>query len=66
MTWISWPHLILIGTEVFYVMADIGYNHSYFKKYRLITQNAELSGDPNISCFPDSFDDLTEIIRISL
>ena len=57
--WISCPHLI--GTEVFYIMAGIGYNHSYFEKYKLITQKAELSGDPNISRFPDSFDDLTEV-----
>jgi len=57
--WVSWPHLI--GTEVFYIMAGIGYDHSFFKKYKLITQKAELSGDPNISRFPDSFDDLTEV-----
>ena len=58
--WFSWPHLI--GTEVFYIMAGIGYKHSYFKKYMLITQKAELSGDPNVSRFPDSFHDLTEVI----
>ena len=57
--WVSWPHLI--GTEVFYIMAGIGYNHKYFQKYKLITQKAELSGDPNVSRFPDSFDDLTEV-----
>ena len=57
--WFSWPHLI--GTEVFYIMAGIGYRHSYFKKYKLITQKAELSGDPALSHFPDSFHDMTEV-----
>jgi len=28
--WFSWPHLI--GTEVFYLMAGIGYKHSDFEK----------------------------------
>lgn len=57
--WVSWPHLI--GTEVFYIMAGIGYDHSFFKKYMQITQKAELSGDPNMSRFPDSFKDMTEV-----
>ena len=57
--WFSWPHLI--GTEMFYIMAGIGYKHSYFKKYKLITQKAELSGDPNCSRFPDSYQDMTEV-----
>ena len=59
--WISWPHLI--GTQVFYIMAGIGYNHSFFEKYKLITQKAELSGDPNMSRFPGSFEDLTEVCK---
>ena len=57
--WFSWPHLI--GTEVFYIMAGIGYRHDYFDKYKLVTQKAELSGNPNLSRFPDSMDDLTEV-----
>ncbi|XP_065899514.1 uncharacterized protein [Dysidea avara] len=61
--WFSWPHLI--GTEMFYIMAGIGYKHSYFKKYKLITQKAELSGDPNCSRFPDSYQDMTEASEIS-
>ena len=57
--WFSWPHLI--GTEVFYIMAGIGYEHSDFEKFKLITEKAELSGNPIVSRFPDNFQDLTEV-----
>lgn len=55
----SWPHLI--GTEVFYIMAGIGYEHSFFNKYKLITQKAELSGNPRCGYFPSSADTLMNV-----
>ena len=61
--WFSWPHLI--GTEVFYIMAGIGYKPCDFEKYKLITEKAELSGNPIISRFPDSFHDLTEVSTLN-
>lgn len=57
--WFSWPHLI--GTEMFYIMAGIGYKHSFFKKYKLITKKAELCGDPNVSRFPSDYQNMTEV-----
>ena len=55
----SWPHLI--GTEVFYIMAGIGYRHDFFEKYRLVATKAELSGDPKLSKFPTSVEELTQV-----
>ena len=55
----SWPHLI--GTEVFYIMAGIGYDHSFFKKFKLITEKAELSGNPRCAFFPESADTLMNV-----
>ena len=55
----SWPHLI--GTQVFYIMAGIGYEHNYFKKYKLITEKAELSGNPRLAYFPSSADVLMNV-----
>lgn len=55
----SWPHLI--GTEVFYIMAGIGYEHSYFKKYKLVVEKAELSGNPRVAQFPMSADTLMQV-----
>ena len=55
----SWPHLI--GTEVFYIMAGIGYDHSFFAKYKLITEKAELSGNPKCANFPCSADSLMNV-----
>lgn len=60
----SWFHLI--GTEVFYIMAGIGYNHSYFDKYKLITQKAELSGNPRLGYFPSSADTLMNVSELYL
>lgn len=55
----SWPHLI--GTQVFYIMAGIGYNHSYFQKYKLVTEKAELSGNPRLAYFPGRADTLMNV-----
>ena len=55
----SWPHLI--GTEVFYIMAGIGYRHKYFKKYKLVTLKAELTGDPKLSRYPKTAEELMQV-----
>jgi len=47
-------------------MAGIGYKHSDFEKYKLITEKAELTGNPIVSRFPDSFHDLTEVLNICI
>ena len=58
----SWPHLI--GTEVFYIMAGIGYRHKYFKKYKLVTKKAELTGDPKLSRYPKTAEELMQVTYI--
>lgn len=55
----SWPHLI--GIEVFYIMAGIGYDHPFFKKYKLVTEKAELSGNPRCAHFPTTADTLMNV-----
>ncbi len=55
----SWPHLI--GTQVFYIMAGIGYDHSFFKKYKLVVRKAELSGNPRLAHFPSSAETLINV-----
>ena len=46
---------------MFYIMAGIGYDHSYFHKYKRIIQKAELSGNPNVDVFPSSADTLMNV-----
>ena len=46
---------------MFYIMAGIGYDHSYFQKYKLIIEKAELSGNPNVDVFPSSADTLMNV-----
>ena len=60
----SWPHLV--GTEVLYLMSGIGYKHGYFTKFRLITEKAELSGNPRCAYFPSSADTLMNVSVITL
>ncbi|XP_071144153.1 uncharacterized protein [Mytilus edulis] len=64
--WFSWPHLI--GTEVIYIMAGIGYRPRYFKKFFRVVEKIELQGNPIIDTFPTTHKDikikLPEHVRI--
>ncbi|VDI82422.1 Hypothetical predicted protein [Mytilus galloprovincialis] len=48
--WFSWPHLI--GTEIVYIMAGIGYKADMFKEFFIIAEKAKRSGNPIINHFP--------------
>ena len=54
-----------MGIEVFYIMAGIGYNHSYFEKFKLIATKAELSGNPRVAYFPSSADTLMNVSGVN-
>ncbi|CAG2253296.1 unnamed protein product [Mytilus edulis] len=54
--WFSWPHLI--GTEIIYIMAGIGYRADFFEKFIRIAEKAERSGNPIIDHFPKNKDDI--------
>ncbi|XP_061171881.1 uncharacterized protein LOC133181379 [Saccostrea echinata] len=57
--WFSWPHLI--GTEVIYIMAGIGYRPKFFKEYFRIVEKSESFGNPVIDRFPTSHKDVMAI-----
>ncbi|XP_055997796.1 uncharacterized protein LOC130047213 [Ostrea edulis] len=57
--WFSWPHLI--GTEVIYIMAGIGYRPKFFKEYFRIVEKSESFGNPIIDRFPTNHKDVMSV-----
>ena len=52
--------LMCLFFQVIYIMAGIGYQHSYIEKYFRIVEKAELSGNPLLDHFPTGPEDLTQ------